>query len=84
MIMDDILVHGRKREEHDARLSAVLRIINDSGLKTELTYFVHLIGGDGIKPDPERVEALLELSRVGYVSVPGQVRVRHISDETDD
>ena len=33
MIMDDILVHGRNREEHGARLNAVLRIINDSGLK---------------------------------------------------
>ena len=62
VIMDDILVHGQKREEHDVRLNAVLRIINDSGLKlnrnkcvfrkTELTYFGHLIGGDGIKPDP--------------------------------
>ena len=74
VIMDDILVHGRNREEHDARLNAVLRIINDSGRKlnpkkcvfkqTELTYFGHLIGGEGIKPDPERVEALLELSRL--------------------
>ena len=36
--------------------------------KTELTYFGHLIGGDGIKPDPERVEALLELSRANNVS----------------
>ena len=33
VIMDDILVHGRNREEHAARLNAVLRIINDSGLK---------------------------------------------------
>ena len=32
-IMDDILVHGRNREEHDARLNAVLRIFNNSGLK---------------------------------------------------
>ena len=76
--MDDILVHGRNREEHDARLNAVLRIISDSGLilnpkkrvfiKTELTYFGYLIGGDGIKPDPERVEALLELTRPNNVS----------------
>ena len=73
-----ILVHGRNREEHDARINAILGIINDSGLKlnpkkcafrkTELTYFDHLIGGDGIKPDPERVEALQELSRPNDVS----------------
>ena len=51
VIMDDILVHGHNSEEHDTRLNAVLRIINDSGLKlnprkcvfrkTELTYFGH-------------------------------------------
>ena len=72
---------------------------NDSGLKlnpkkcvfrkTELTYFGHLIGGDGIKSDPERVEALLELSRPSSVSelrtVYGQVRVRYVAnDETND
>ena len=78
VIMDDILIHGRNKEEYDARPSAVLRIINDSGLKlnpkkcvfrkTELTYFSHLIWGDGIKPDPETVEALLELSRLNNVS----------------
>ena len=78
VIMHDILVHGRNREEHDARLNAVLMTIKDSGLKlnpkkcvfrkNELTYFGHLIGGDGIKPDPERVEALLELSRPNNVS----------------
>ena len=76
--MDDILGHGRNREEHDARLNAVLRINNDWGLKlnrkkcvfrkTELTCFGHLIGGDGIKPDPERVEGLLELSRPNNVA----------------
>ena len=59
VIVNDILVHGRNREEHDARLNAVLRINNDSGLKlnprkcvfrnTELAYFGHLIGGGGIK-----------------------------------
>ena len=62
--MDNILVYGRNREEHDARLNVVLKITNDSGLKlnprkcvfrkTELTYFGHLIGSDSIKPDPQR------------------------------
>ena len=77
-IMDDILVHGRNIEGHDARLDAVIRIINDSGLKldprkcvfrqTELTYFGHLIGGNSIKPNPDRVEVLLKLSRPNNVS----------------
>ena len=72
VIMDDILVYGRTIEEHDDRLEIVMGIINDSGLKLntkkctfrkhELTYFGHLVGADGIKPDPSRVKALLELS----------------------
>ena len=33
-----------------------------------MTYCGHLIRGDGIKPDPERVEALLELSRPNNIS----------------
>ena len=78
VIMDDILGHGRNREEHDALLNPVLRIINDSSLKlnpkkcvfrkTELTYFGYQIGDDGIKLDPGRIEALLELSRPNNVS----------------
>ena len=36
--------------------------------KNRTDVFGHLIGGDGIKPDPERVEALLELSRPNNVS----------------
>ena len=34
----------------------------------QLRYFGHLTGVDGIKPDPEMVEALLELSRPNNVS----------------
>ena len=78
VIMDDILVHGRNIDEHDACLDTVIRIVNDSGLKlnprkcvyrqTELMYFGHLIGGNGIKPNPDRVEALLKLSRPNNVS----------------
>ena len=33
VIMDDILVHGRDLEEHDACLTAVIRRIDASGLK---------------------------------------------------
>ena len=72
VIMDDILVYGRSMEEHDARLSKVLHTIEKSGLRlnkekcsfreTELTYFGHLVGRDGIKPNPDRVKAIVNMS----------------------
>ena len=71
VIMDDILIFGRTPEEHDERLTKVLKKIEASGLKlnkekcnfrkTELTYFGHLVGKDGIKPNPERIKAITDL-----------------------
>ena len=59
VIMEDILVHGRDLEEHDACLTAVIRIIDASGLKlnpskcvlrqSELRYFGHIITENGVK-----------------------------------
>jgi transposase InsO family protein len=71
VIMDDILVYGRNEAEHDARLEAVLETIKSSGLKLnkekchfrkkELTYFGHIVGEAGIKPNPEKVRAIMQL-----------------------
>ena len=71
VIVDDILVHDRTREEHDTRLKKALETINKSGLKLnyqkcqfrkdELNYFGHVIGVDGIKPAPEKIRALEDM-----------------------
>ena len=71
VIMDDILVHGKTIEEHDARLAAVVQRIQRSGLKlnkdkcqirkTELVYFGHSVGRDGVKPQAEKVKAIQQL-----------------------
>ena len=78
VIMDDILVHGRDLEEHDACLKAVIRIIDASGLKlnpsecvlrqSELRYFGHITTERDVKPDPAKVKALLELSPPNNIS----------------
>ncbi|XP_053571481.1 uncharacterized protein K02A2.6-like [Bombina bombina] len=69
--MDDILVYESTAEEHDQRLSCVLQAIKESGLKinkekchfrkTELCYFGHIINGDGIKPDPEKIRTIEQI-----------------------
>lgn len=61
VMMDNILVFGSNREEHNRHLDEVLRTIKASGLKlngakcqfrkTELQFFEHIIGADGIKLD---------------------------------
>ena len=69
VIMDDILIYGKTREEHNTRLKKTLDRILESGLKlnkcefehTQITYFGHLISEMGISPNPERVKAIKEL-----------------------
>ena len=71
VIMDDILVHGRDESQHNERLAKVLRTIEESGLKLnaakchfkqpELKYFGHIVGAEGIKPNPDKVRAITEL-----------------------
>ena len=66
--MDDILVFGRDQAEHNARLEAVLRRIEEAGVtlnpekcefsKDKLTFLGHVINSNGIQADPEKTEAI--------------------------
>ncbi|XP_033755877.1 uncharacterized protein LOC117338629 [Pecten maximus] len=59
-VVDDILVHGRTLEEHNARLKAVLEKARQINLKlnkskcvigkSEVNYVGHTLTGDGMKP----------------------------------
>lgn len=67
VIIDDILIHGKTRKEHDRRLDTVLHRIHDSGLKLnrekcefrkiEIEYFGHNISSEGIQPSSSQVDA---------------------------
>ncbi|KAK2704195.1 hypothetical protein QYM36_017493 [Artemia franciscana] len=71
ILVDDILVYGKNREEHDQRLSAVLRRARVKGIrfnsekcefsKDKVKYFGHIISRDGIKPDPEKIRAIQDM-----------------------
>ncbi|XP_039610078.1 uncharacterized protein K02A2.6-like [Polypterus senegalus] len=70
--MDDILVYGDTMEQHDKRLTNVLKRIESAGLKLnhekcllrqhQLHFLGHLIDESGVRPDPEKVRAVRELS----------------------
>ncbi|RXN11580.1 Retrovirus-related Pol poly from transposon [Labeo rohita] len=67
-IVDDILVYGRTKKEHDDNLYAMLQRSREKGVKlnpeksivsaTEVRYFGHCLSAEGIKPDPEKVSAI--------------------------
>uniref|UniRef100_A0A671WXU4 Gypsy retrotransposon integrase-like protein 1 n=1 Tax=Sparus aurata TaxID=8175 RepID=A0A671WXU4_SPAAU len=71
-IVDDILVYGHTKEEHDANLRAMLERTRERGIKlneeksiicvTEVSYFGHRLTREGIRPDPNKVKAIREMA----------------------
>lgn len=69
--LDDIIVPGRGKEDHDARLRVVLKALEDAGFTLRLdkctlgqpsiTYLGKIVDGNGTRPDPERLAVLREL-----------------------
>jgi len=70
-IADDVIVHGRDEQEHDARLVAFLQRCQERGIQlnrdkfvlknTEITFMGHQITAAGLQADPEKVKAITEM-----------------------
>lgn len=73
VIMDDIITHGCNKEEHDTQLRAVLQRARDNNLRLkkskchigqeEVKFHGHIFTKDGLKTDPEKVRAVVEMPR---------------------
>ncbi|XP_039448651.2 uncharacterized protein K02A2.6-like [Culex pipiens pallens] len=50
--LDDILIAGRTREDHDRSLRAVL---------PQIKFLGHIVDKDGIRPDPSKTEAIAQM-----------------------
>lgn len=71
--IDDLLVFGYTREEHDRNLESVLKRAEAEGIKfnlekckiglTEITYLGHKFSAEGISPDTKKVEAIVGMPR---------------------
>ena len=71
IIMDDILVWGATEQEHDERVVNVLNRAREVNLKlkkektkvkvTVVDFMGHRITSDGLKSDPEKVKAILQM-----------------------
>ncbi|XP_048252587.1 uncharacterized protein K02A2.6-like [Haliotis rufescens] len=67
-IVDDILISGRTIEEHNKNLMDTLMTAKESGIKLnadktqlcsqEVKFFGEILTSDGMKPDPDKVEAV--------------------------
>src|SRR5436190_16126506 len=70
-VSDDILIYGKSKDEHDAALHTVLKRLQSNGLTLnskkclfnlgQLKFYGFIFSSDGIKPDPEKVEAFTKL-----------------------
>ncbi|GBO25325.1 Transposon Ty3-I Gag-Pol polyprotein [Araneus ventricosus] len=66
--MDDILIWGSTQEEHDQRLTEVCKRLKNSGMtlnakkcifsQTSIKFLGHIIDGQGIHPDPDKIAAI--------------------------
>lgn len=71
IIVDDILVWGANRQEHDENLQKVLERCSEINLKLnkkkcqfrvpEVSYVGHLLTSSGVKPDPAKIVAITEM-----------------------
>eukprot|EP00731_Ephydatia_muelleri_P009750 Em0005g336a len=69
--MDDVLVFGSSQEEHDDRLKAVLKRIEEAGMRLnpdkcafsrhQVKFLGHIVDQRGIQADPEKTSAILKL-----------------------
>ncbi|KAL6418934.1 hypothetical protein ACFW04_011685 [Cataglyphis niger] len=71
--MDDIVIYATSLEEHARKYNALIERLRKANLKlqpdkceflkTEVTYLGHVIGRDGVKPDPKKLEAVRQFPR---------------------
>ena len=72
-IADDILMHGTCEADHDSNLDRFMRRCQQKGIKLnaeklkykckEVPFHGHLLTTEGLKPDPEKVRAIVEMPR---------------------
>ena len=70
-IADDNVVYGYDDRDHDKNLCTVLQRARETGLRFNLAkhkfkcacipFFGHIIGADGLQPDPRKIESILSM-----------------------
>jgi hypothetical protein len=67
-LIDDILMHGKEKQEHDTRLMLTLQRIKAHGVtlyskceffKSEIKFVGHILSSSGIRPDPDQISVCI-------------------------
>lgn len=68
--LDDIIIYGNSLQDHNSKLIDIFSRLRQSGLKLqpqkceflrkEITYLGHIISEDGVKPDVNKIKAVLD------------------------
>ena len=68
---DDVLVHGKTQQEHDANLLAALKRLEKANVtlnpdkckfsRTSIDFLGQIVDKNGIRPDPAKTQAVLEM-----------------------
>jgi len=71
--LDDIIIYARSLREHEIKYQKLITRLRAANLKLqpdkceflrkEITYLGHIIGEDGVKPDPKKLEAVRNFTR---------------------
>ena len=77
-LIDDILVHGTSKAEHDRNLEAALKCIQSAGItlnkdkcefgKETIKFLGHVINAEGISPDPQKTAAIKKMKKPSNIS----------------
>ena len=69
--IDDVLVFGKTRKEHDNRLCAVMRRLESAGVtlnsakcefaKDQVQFLGHLVSKAGVQADPQKIAAIVKM-----------------------
>ncbi|KAF9760552.1 Retrovirus-related Pol polyprotein from transposon, partial [Nosema granulosis] len=99
--MDDIVIYSKTKEEHSRHVKEVIQTVEEFGLtlnkakcefgKTEIKVLGHVVNGEGVKIDPDRIEAIKRLeipkTKKELESFLGMINyctrfIKNLSDET--
>jgi|GEM_PF-3482667 len=68
--MDDIVIYARSLKEHEVKFNKLMQRLRNANLKLqpdkceflhhEVAYLGHIIGADGVKPDPNKIKSIME------------------------
>ena len=82
-ISDDVLIHGKCDADHDANLLSFVQKCQEKGIKLnrdkleykckKVSFHGHLLATEGVKPDPHKVAAFIEMSRPERTESPDDV-----------